>query len=76
MVHATIDGNFETAEQAIENVLNTQVAKKGPVNGLHPVCVKWQMSKRVTRYGMQFWTLETIGKGECQNSDMTKSILC
>jgi len=27
MTHATIDGNFKTAEQAIENVLTNQVAK-------------------------------------------------
>lgn len=63
MVHTTIDGNFETAEAAIENVLNTQVANKNPVNGLHPVCVKQQASKRTTRYGMQFWSLAEIKAG-------------
>jgi hypothetical protein len=76
MKFITADGVFETENQAIENVLNTQVAKHNPINGRHPVCVKRKISARKTSFGMQFWTLEMIKDGVSINDDKSISILC
>ena len=76
MQHITADGNFSTENEAVENVLSTQVRFKSPVNGVNPVCVKSALGKRKTIYGMQFWTVEQIKAGNVQNSDGSISILC
>ena len=76
MTHITADGKFSTENEAVENVLNTQVRFKNPINGVNPVCVKSALSPRKTIYGMQFWTVEQIKVGTVKNSDGSISILC
>ena len=76
MTHITAESNFSTENEAVENVPNTQVRFKSPVNGVNPVCVKSALSPRKTIYGMQFWTVGQIKAGTIKNADGSISILC
>ena len=75
MTYLTVDGKFNSEAEAIENVLNTQVAKTNPSNGRLPVCMKYQVNSRKTSYGMQMWTLDEIKAGHTYHLGV-KCILC
>ena len=76
MIHRTIDGWFDTPEEAINNVVKNQFPAVKQIGERFPVCVTWFMSKNTTYYGMQFWTKKEIEHGESVNTDKTICKLC
>ncbi len=76
MTHITLDGKFETSQEAIQNVLGCQVAKLVGKYDLTPVVVSQKIAPRKTSYGVQFWTADEIKAGTGKNSDGSISTYC
>jgi hypothetical protein len=72
MKYRTIDGWFLTPEEAVADVVENQLSRHLPGNGVIPVCSKTIVAN-IETYGMQFWTPEEIAKGEIVNTDKTIS---
>ena len=69
MIHRTLDGKFQTSEEAIEDVVKNQLTKSSAIGDRFPVCVSGIASSRTICYGVQFWTQAEIQAGQSVNTD-------